>query len=167
MSTETATAGHNSKERAKIIQTCAEQMRGIKATRKELNEDAGEIRQRLKDAGIPTEAFDAALRLADMEDIAARDTFLDGLRESAEALGIGESLDWVNFVAKAGPTEPKSLDLKAVYATGKKAGLAGKDLESNPHDDDTEAHENWAAGWRKGQDEMATQQFNSDAVAAS
>jgi len=93
-------AEHNAKDRAIIIQECAQSMRRIQDERATLNEDAGAIRERLKDAGIDAKSFMAALRLSDMKDGAARDTFLDGLREAASALGIGEQLDWVQEAEK-------------------------------------------------------------------
>lgn len=100
-------AKHSAKDRSVIIQECAASMRRIQDERATLNEDAGGIRQRLKDAGIDVKSFMAALRLSDMEDAEARDTFLDGLRESAAALGIGETLDWVEEAAKARAAEAK------------------------------------------------------------
>lgn len=95
-----AAAEHNGKDRAIIIQECAMSMRRIQEERATLNEDAGGIRQRLKDANIDVKSFMASLRLADMEDAAARDTFMDGLREACAALGIGEQLNWLDAVAK-------------------------------------------------------------------
>ncbi len=81
---------HNSKERGKIIAECAVEMRSIIKVRKQCNDDAGDIRERLRDNGINVPSFQAALRLAEMEDGAARDTYIDGLKEAFTALGIGQ-----------------------------------------------------------------------------
>lgn len=87
----------NMKARNEIQRECAQRMREIKAERKDLNEDAAAIRERLQEAGINVKAFEAALRLADAEDTAARDDYLDGLRESLEALGVGEQGDFIAY----------------------------------------------------------------------
>jgi len=160
----TPPAGHNSKERQAIIVKCVQEIVALESKRDQISEQIRDIKQtRIKgELNMKIGDFNAALRLYRLEGD-DREAFMETLRETFLALGLGEQLDFLATHDVAA----KPLDLKAVYATGKKAGLAGKDLESNPHDDDTEAHENWAAGWRKGQDEMATQQFNSDAVAAS
>lgn len=81
-------AEHNVKARREIINECASQMLGIISERQELNERAGEIRERLKNAGIDNKAFMFALRVQQMGD--DRDTYLDGLRENFKALGIGQ-----------------------------------------------------------------------------
>lgn len=83
---------HNSASRKKIMSECAHQMREIKSQRAELNEQASDIRSRLRDNGIDVKSFEAALRLADMEDEGARDVYIDGLREAFAALGIGQQL---------------------------------------------------------------------------
>lgn len=80
---------HNAADRSKVMTECATEMRRIKDSRSELNKQAGDIRQRLRDNGIDVKSWEAALRLADMEDDGARDTYLDGLREAFQALGVG------------------------------------------------------------------------------
>jgi uncharacterized protein (UPF0335 family) len=88
--------------RAKVIQGCAEEMRRIQATRAELNEAAGDIRQKLKDCGIDVKSWMAALRIVDMDEDAARDTYLDGFREAYEALAGGGQMDWIDAVKAGG-----------------------------------------------------------------
>ena len=90
---EGATAGHNAQARSTIMAECAGRMRGIKASRAELNEDASAIRKRLRDNGIDVKSWEAALRMADMGDETARDTYIDGLREAMSALGVGAQGD--------------------------------------------------------------------------
>lgn len=80
---------HNVGNLHKLIRECASDMVEIKEARKDLNERAGEIRQRLKEAGVQTKAFDFAVRLREMEQ-EARDDYLDSLRVNFEALSIGQ-----------------------------------------------------------------------------
>lgn len=83
---------HNVADLKKLIRDCARDMVEIKRERSELNERAGEIRQRLKDAGVQTAAFDFAVRVQQME-AEARNDYIDALRINFEALGVGESAD--------------------------------------------------------------------------
>ena len=76
-------------ERTKIIQESAAGMKAINAERAELNERAGDIRERLRDAGIDVKSFMVALKLEEMESD-DRATYLDNLREHMAALSIGE-----------------------------------------------------------------------------
>ena len=76
-------------ERTKIIQESAAGMKAINAERAELNERAGDIRERLRDAGIDVKSFMVALKLEAMESD-DRATYLDNLREHMAALSIGE-----------------------------------------------------------------------------
>lgn len=73
----------------KVIQDAAKQMLNIRARRRELNAEAGEIRKTLKDAGVQTRAFDFSVRLMEMEQ-EGRDEYIDNLRQNFAALGIGE-----------------------------------------------------------------------------
>jgi hypothetical protein len=84
--------GHNLKARAEITNECAAGMRAIKAERQELNERAGDIRQRLKDAGISVEAFNYAQRIAE-KDGEDRDAYMDAVHEQFMARGIGHQAD--------------------------------------------------------------------------
>jgi hypothetical protein len=145
------TAGHNSGERAKIMQECAEQMRGIKAERKELNDRAGEIRKRLEDAGINVKAWEAMLRIADMDDQAARDSYVDGLQEAYSALAPGQTLDFVSVLDQTRTRTPTD---KEARTAGREAGRAGKKFDDNPHPEGTNNHKEWAGGWTEGQTEI-------------
>ena len=75
-------------------------MTRIQADRKVLNEQAGDIRTRLKDSSIHVPSFMAALSIKEMGDDEARDAYLDGLRESFEALGVGAQLSMFDGPAK-------------------------------------------------------------------
>lgn len=90
ISAETQAAQHNAGMRKDIMRDCAQSMRRIIAQRKELNEEAGDIRKRLRDCDINVKAWEAALRLSDMDDDEARNSYLDGLREAFEAIGTGQ-----------------------------------------------------------------------------
>lgn len=89
---------HNVGDLKKMIRECASSMLDIRSERRELNERAGDIRKRLKDAGIQTAAFDYAVRMTEMEQ-EARDSYLDTLSLAFETLGISEQLDWVKSLA--------------------------------------------------------------------
>lgn len=89
------TALHNVKSRTAILAECGEQFRGIQAERSALNEQAGEIRTRLKEIGVEPKAFMAALRCADMEK-EGQDKYMDTFQEAFNALGSGGQLDWVS-----------------------------------------------------------------------
>ncbi len=100
----TSNAGHNVANISKVIRECAGQMIQIKTERGKLNERAGDIRERLKDAGVQTQAFDLAVRLQDMEQ-QARDDYLDSLKLNFAALSIGATLDMFTADAPDPETE--------------------------------------------------------------
>ena len=72
----------------------------LQGERKELNEQAGDIRTRLKDSSIHVPSFMAAMRIKEMGDDEAREAYLEGLRESFEALGVGGQLSMFDGSAK-------------------------------------------------------------------
>ena len=96
----TSNAKHNVANLDKVSKECAATMLQIKRERGDLNERAGDIRTRLKDAGVQTAAFDFALRVQDMEQ-EARDDYLDSLQVYFEALGIGGQLSMFPDAASA------------------------------------------------------------------
>lgn len=100
LNTESPAAGHNIGDVTKIIRECAAAMNDIDNKRAELNEEAGDIRTRLKDAGVQTKAFDYARRLYKMEQ-EARGSYMDDLRLSMEALGMGEQGDFFQSADEA------------------------------------------------------------------
>lgn len=87
--TNGANKAHNIADVSKLIRDCAREMIEIKEARKELNERAGEIRQRLRDSGVETKAFEFAVRVSEMEQ-EAKGNYIDWLRVSFEALGVGQ-----------------------------------------------------------------------------
>lgn len=86
---EGANKDHNVKDLNKLIRECAKEMIAIKEQRKDLNEQAGEIRQRLRDSGVETKAFEFAVRVSEMEQ-EAKDNYIDWLKVSFGALGVGQ-----------------------------------------------------------------------------
>lgn len=80
---------HDAGARRTIILGCTTEMKAIIAERVSLNERAGDIRQRLKDAGIDVKSWMVAIKLEEMgrDD---RDAYLTNLAEHMSALGIGE-----------------------------------------------------------------------------
>lgn len=109
------TAGSNSKTLNTIRQECARGFREIFADRAELNEAAGELRTRLREAGINPQSFLVGLKLADMEDGAARDAHLDEIKMTLESCGVGTqgSLLVERLVPREGEEDVRPAFLKA------------------------------------------------------
>ena len=103
----TTNAKHNIANLNKVIKECAGEMIQIKRERGGLNERAGDIRTRLKEAGVQTAAFDFALRVQDMEQ-EARDSYLESLRVNFEALGIGGQGDMFPAAAESEAEQPSA-----------------------------------------------------------
>ncbi len=93
-----ANKGHNVGDLNKLIRESANLMSEIKDERVALNERAGEIRQRLTDAGVQTKAFDFACKVYEMEQ-EVRDEYLDSLRINFDALDVGAQSDMFKAVA--------------------------------------------------------------------
>ena len=89
----------------RVIDECAAGFRRITAERKELNEQAGDLRERLRDAGIDPKPFMAALRVADFEDQAARNEYMTAYQITYERLATGGQMDWVAAVANQAPDD--------------------------------------------------------------
>ncbi len=100
------TNGHNSSANADIIKSVAGKMRDIQTKRKALSEQAAKQRERLKDAGVEKHAFGLVLRIADLEDEAARQNYMDSLAECWGTLGVGGSLDWITAIESEDAGEP-------------------------------------------------------------
>ena len=93
--------GHNketSEMNRDVIASVAKHFREIGAARAKLNERASKQRDRLKDAGIEPAAFKLVLQIADLEDEASRQHYMDSLAATWETLGVGGALDWVSAV---------------------------------------------------------------------
>src|SRR3546814_10647644 len=75
------------------------------------------------DLGMKIADFNAAYRLYKLEDD-DRDTFLDAIRETFEALGIGQQLDWL----KAADDDAGVSDdaIREARVKGREAGAIGK-----------------------------------------
>ena len=99
------TAKHNVKSRNLILAEIGTEFRRIHSERAVLNEDAGEPRKRLSDLDVNPQAFLHALRLADLDDGAARDAWMDAFHEAWGALGVGGQLDWVSAL-EINPNQP-------------------------------------------------------------
>jgi hypothetical protein len=125
----TTNAKHNIANLNEVIRECAGEMLQIKRERGDLNERAGDIRTRLKDAGVQTAAFDFALRVKDMEQ-EARDSYLDSLQVNFDALGIGGQLsmfpDAASTTAKANGADKAPAKSKAKAAKKKSKSKATK-----------------------------------------
>jgi uncharacterized protein (UPF0335 family) len=83
-----ASPDHNEKEIPALIRKCAREALEIKDQRKELSSQMADIRQRLRDSGVETKAFEFAVKVREMER-EAQENYIDWLRISFESLGIG------------------------------------------------------------------------------
>lgn len=149
-----ATAGHNVAGLHKLIRESAATMEQIDGQRKALNEEAAEVRERLRDAGVQTKTFDLARRIKSME-AEGRSDYLDSLRTNFAALlpgGQGELFIDAN-VSEGGP-DPKA-ERVAAKAAGHAAGLAGNDAGTNPYKKTDPLAGVWSAAWVEGQTELA------------
>ena len=84
-----AETGHNSGDIDKLIQDSAVAMIAIVDQRKQLNDQASEIRKKLREAGVQTRAFEFAVRVHQMED-EARGSYVEWLKVGFSALGISQ-----------------------------------------------------------------------------
>lgn len=154
---DTATKGHNVKELYKVIRECAQEMNVIRRERQALNERAGDIRKRVKDHGIQTGSFDFAVKQAEREP-EARASYLDGIRLSFEALGIGGQGDMFPPKSESGEgAEPENdvEDRKAqCFDAGKTVALAGGDRDDMDFAQGSQDGEDWQAGWDAGKAEQ-------------
>jgi hypothetical protein len=96
------TAGHNSSARAATIKNVCERLQGLFDQRKMLNEDISSLKnEKIKgELGMKITDFMMAFRLYQLEGD-DRDKLLDTLKETFEALGIGEQLDFIDAFKKA------------------------------------------------------------------
>ena len=104
----TVTKNHNVKSRGLILAEIGAEFRQINAERARQNDRAGTQRKRLRELDVNPQAFLLTLRLADLEDGAARDSWMDAFHEAWSALGIGGQLDWI---AAAGNDEAQPHEL--------------------------------------------------------
>ena len=93
---------HNSKVRKDIINEVCASLHSLESERASLNESIAELKnKRIKgDLGMKIGDFNLAYRLYKLEG-ADRNLALDTLRETFEALGIGEQLDWLSAAKPA------------------------------------------------------------------
>ena len=144
---------HNVADLKKLINECADGMTTIQKARADLNEDAGDIRKRLRDAGVEVKAFDAALRIRHME-AEARAQYTDSLQLAYEALSVGDQGSLLLGDEEPSPTGNQESD---DYSRGFVAGEAGTGLSGCTLEGDRLATytDGWHAGQAKRVDEMA------------
>lgn len=114
---EGATAGHNVGVRADVIRAACRDITALEAQRKKISEGIRSIKQtRIKgDLGMKIGDFNAALRLYQLEGD-ARAQLLATVRETFEALGCGEQLDWLKASEIASANRPSQEDEEAARA---------------------------------------------------
>ena len=147
------TKGHNVKELKKVIRECAQTMVRIKKERKELNEEAGDVRKRIKEHGIQPDSFDFAVKQLEREP-EARKTYIDDINIAFEALGIGGQVD---MIEATGADSADDLDLASMpeFDAGKGVAKAGGERTDHDYQDGTDEAKAWQAGWDEGKTERA------------
>lgn len=127
--------GHNSGSRSKaarkeIIRAACQKITNLQAQRDGINADIREITNtEIKGAlGMKVGDFKIALRLYQLEG-ADRDQLLDTVRETFEALGVGEQLDWVTASERASTAVTEHVDegAEAAAVTRGPVGTKPKD----------------------------------------
>ena len=165
MGGEPAGQQHNAALRADAIRSVCTELAGLEAQRDEIGEQIRSVKQtKIKgDLGMKIADFNAAFRLYKLEDD-DRSTFLDTLRETFEALGIGMQSSFLGVLDRETPARADGNGAAEgggfTEEIGLEAGRTGKKATANPHPVGTESHGLWRTGWERGQaaiaGEMAT-----------
>lgn len=136
--------GSNSKERAKIISEVVANIVRLKGEKQAIQEQITEQRARVKALGVKAVDFTVALRLYELE-VEDRNASLDSIRECCEALGIGETVDWVKVVE----TEDGKTEGAPGYTAevGRQAWRDNKRLHDNPYPTNSPSGELWKQGF--------------------
>lgn len=124
--------GHNSGSRSKaarkkIIRAACQKITNLQAQRDGINADIREVTNtEIKGAlGMKVGDFKIALRLYQLEG-ADRDQLLDTVRETFNALGVGEQLDWVTASQRAAATTTEAVDEGAEAAAVQRGPVGAK-----------------------------------------
>ncbi len=88
--------GHNAKIRKEIIASVCRDLTTLNAKKDEIAAEISDIKKtRIKDGlGMKISDFNVAMRLYNLEED-TRDEFLSTVRETFDALGVGDQLDWL------------------------------------------------------------------------
>jgi len=103
--------GHNSRARKDVIVSVCREVTALEAERKVLGEQIRTIKtKKIKgDLGMKIGDFNIAFRLYQLEG-EARDQLLDTIRETFNAQGVGEQLDWVTASQRAADAVTEHVD---------------------------------------------------------
>ena len=156
-------AATNAKARIDLIKKLDSELRPLESKKESINEQIREKRQSFKaDTGITLADFDAARRVAMMDDDDERQGKLDNFIECYNALKPGEQLSWLDAVDRkkeatqtAEAREAILSDAKKMEKAGHASGKAGSGVDTCPVDKDHKNHAAWMKGWKKGQGELA------------
>lgn len=145
----TPTAKHNVAGVHKVIRECRAQMLQIIGQREALNAEAAEIRQRLRDNGVQTKAFDFSLKVVQME-TEAQAEYLDSLRVNFDAMAIGGQGEMFLDTVGEDDTADVAAAREGARAAGEKAALDGVASDANPRPATDHLHGDWHVGWMAG-----------------
>lgn len=148
----------NADARRDIINNTIREVRAIDGRVKTLQAERREIiNTRIKgDLDMKVADFAAVLRLTGLED-ENRAKFLDTLRETFVAVGLGGQLNFLDAIETNAKAPASKEDAGFTFAAGREAGLEGKNANTNPHIKGSEPQKKWHEGWLKGQSEIAHQ----------
>lgn len=95
------TASLNVSNRAETIRRACREITSLEASRKSISQDIASLKQTLVkgELGMKIADFNVALRLYQLEG-EDRDTLFDTLRETFEALGVGQQLGFLDALAE-------------------------------------------------------------------
>ena len=156
--------GSNSKERRAIVAEVVANTIRLKAQKAEIQAQITEERGRIKSLGIKAIDFNVALRLYELE-VEDRNSSLDSIRECCEALGMGETVDWVKVVEnEATGTEQRAPGYTA--EEGRQAWRDNKRLKDNPYPEKSPSHALWEKGYMEVQAAAASQMGGNGESAA-
>jgi hypothetical protein len=151
-------AAVNTDARKEIINNTVREIHSLDGQIKTLQAERREIiNKNIKgDLDMKVADFNAVLRVASLED-ENRAKFLDTLRETFIAVGIGAQLSFLDAIDTDSKPAAAGAKLTPGYTAelGRAAARAGKNADTNPHKEGTQQHQSWHAGWMEQQQTMA------------
>ena len=161
--TEATPAVTNVRARIDLIKKLDSELRPLESRKEQINDQIRELRQRFKaDTDITLADFDAARRVALMDDDDDRQGKLDNFMECYNALKPGEQLSWLDAADRKKEAQQADEARDAILGDAKKmekagyaSGKAGSGVDTCPVGEEHENHPAWMKGWNKGQAELA------------
>lgn len=125
-----------------------------------------QIWEAFEKSGGNKQALKTARKLMNVDTLKAQ-AFLIALRDYCVALGLFDQADMFDRLFTGQQTAPAPTDdqgLREANQAGLNAGMNGKNRDTNPWPEGSEAHAKWDAGWHAGQKQIASQMADKDAM---